>query len=201
MGGFNDAPDSVVVARLADDPAALEELFRRYRRIVLRYAARRCDRPSDVDDVVAATFLAALESAARYDVRKGEVRAWVLGIAHNQLGLLRRSDQRQRSLELVMGHRRELSEDAFSRLEEQIATAQDDAVVERALGQLPQEQREALLLVASDGLSPSEAAQVLGISASAFRVRLFRARRLIRSLLPMSTTNQPKYEVSTGVKK
>ncbi len=201
MEGFRDAPDSVVVARMADDPAALDELFGRYRRVVLRYAARRCDRPSDVDDVVAATFLAALESAARYDVRKGEVRAWLLGIAHNQLGLLRRSDQRQRSLELVLGRRRELSEDALSRLEEQIAATQDDAVVERALAQLPPEQREALLLVGSDGLTPSEAARVLGISAAAFRVRLFRARRLIASLLSVSMTDQPEYAVSTGVKR
>lgn len=101
----------------------------------------------------------------------------------------------------MLGRRRELSEDALSRLVEQIAAAQDDAVVERALAQLPPEQREALLLVGSDGLSPSEAARVLGISAAAFRVRLFRARRLIASLLPVSMADQPEYAVSTGVKR
>ena len=67
MEGFRDAPDSVVVASLADDPVALAELFGRYRRVVLRYAARRCDRASDVDDVAAATFLAAFESRAQGD--------------------------------------------------------------------------------------------------------------------------------------
>jgi RNA polymerase sigma factor (sigma-70 family) len=73
---------------LAEDPEAFAELFRRYRRVVVLYVARRCDRAADVDDVVDETFLGALEAAERYDPRKGEVRAWLLGIARNQLGLL-----------------------------------------------------------------------------------------------------------------
>lgn len=184
MASYRDAPDVVVVAHLAQDPVALEELFRRHRRAVLGYAARRCQRPADVDDVVAATFLAALESAARYDAAKGEVRAWLLGIAHNQLALLRRREGRQRSVEGAIGGRAELSEDAFHRLVEQIAAAQDGAAMQRALEQLPADQREALLLVGGDGLTPKEAAAALAISATAFRVRLFRARRAMQALLP-----------------
>lgn len=184
MASYRDAPDAVVVAHLAQDPAALEELFRRHRRAVLGYAARRCRRPADVDDVVAATFLAALESASRYDPAKGAARAWLLGIAHNQLALLRRREGRQRSVEGAVGGRAELSEDAFSRLVEQIAAAQEGAAMQRALEQLPADQREALLLVGGDGLTPKEAAAALAISAAAFRVRLFRARRAMRALLP-----------------
>ena len=70
-----------------------------------------------------------------------------------------------------------------------------------SLSYLPPEQRDALLLVGSDGLSPSEAAEVLGISSAAFRVRLFRARRLMRSLLPPPASNQPRYAVPTEVEK
>ena len=184
MGPLRNAPDDVVVGRLAKDPAALEELFRRYRRIVLLYAARRCRRPADVDDVVAATFLAALESCERYDPRRGEVRPWLLGIARNQLGLLRRGEQRQQGLAFAAGAAGELSEDAFARLLEQIAAAQESVAMQRALARLPEDQREALLLVSRDDLSQKEAAAVLGITATAFRVRLLRARRAMRSLLP-----------------
>lgn len=193
MASYRDAPDVVVVGHLAADPAALEELFRRHRRAVLAYAARRCRRPADVDDVVAATFLAALESAARYDPAKGEARAWLLGIAHNQLALLRRREGRQRSLEGAIGERAELSEDAFNRLVEQISAAQDNAGMQRALEQLPADQREALLLVAGDGLTPKEAAAALAISAAAFRVRLFRARRAMRALLPSPAETSPAH--------
>jgi RNA polymerase sigma factor (sigma-70 family) len=184
VASYRDAPDAVVVGRLARDPVALEELFRRHRRAVLGYVARRCQRPADVDDVVAATFLAALESAPRYDPAKGEVRAWLLGIAHNQLALLRRREGRQRDVEGAISGRAELSEDAFNRLVEQISAAQDGAAMQRALEQLPADQREALLLVGSDGLTPKEAATVLGVTDAAFRVRLFRARRAMRAMLP-----------------
>lgn len=193
MASYRDAPDAVVLGHLAQDPVALEELFRRHRRAVLEYAARRCQRPADVDDVVAATFLAALESASRYDPAKGEVRAWLLGIAHNQLGLLRRREGRERSVEGAFGGRAELSADAFNRLIEQIAATQDDVRMQRAPAQLPADQREALLLVGSDGLTPKEAAAAPAISAAAFRVRLFRARRALRALLQGVAETSPTH--------
>lgn len=49
--------------------------------------------------------------------------------------------------------------------------------VDEALKSLSREDREALLLVAWEELTPSQAAGSLGISATAFRVRLHRARR------------------------
>jgi DNA-directed RNA polymerase specialized sigma24 family protein len=41
-----------------------------------------------------------------------------------------------------------------------------------------------LLLIAWEDLTPAQAADALGISATAFRVRLFRARRRLRAALP-----------------
>jgi RNA polymerase sigma factor (sigma-70 family) len=155
------------------------------------YAARRCERPADVDDVVAETFIAVLEAAGRYDPSRGEVRAWLLGIAHNQLGLLRRNESRQRGLEVAARREVGLSEDGVSRLLEQISAVQEGITMQRALGQLTDDQREALLLVSRDDLSLKEAAAVVGISAAAFRVRLFRARRTMQALMPPPDTDIP----------
>lgn len=174
---------------MAANPDAFEELFRRYRRVVLRYVARRCERPADVDDVVTETFLAVLDAADRYDPGKGEVRPWLLGIAHNQLGLQRRSESRQRGLAATAGTAVALSEDAFTGLLEQISAAQEGQAMRRALGQLNDDQREALLLVSRDELSPKEAAAVVGVSAAAFRVRLFRARRAMQALMSPAGTD------------
>lgn len=58
----------------------------------------------------------------------------------------------------------------------------------QALGELTELEREALLLVAWDGLEPFDAAQVAGCSADAFEVRLVRARaRLTRGMTEPST--------------
>ena len=58
-----------------------------------------------------------------------------------------------------------------------------DPALEEALRRLSLDDREALLLVAWEELTPSEAARSLGISATAFRVRLHRARRRLRAAL------------------
>lgn len=66
-----------------------------------------------------------------------------------------------------------------------------DPELEIALGLLSASDREALLLVAWEDLTPKEAAAALGISQTAFRVRLHRARkRLLRYLDQTQNTHQ-----------
>jgi RNA polymerase sigma-70 factor (ECF subfamily) len=71
-----------------------------------------------------------------------------------------------------------------------------DAVARRgelraALGSLSAEDRQMVLLVAWDGLTPTEAAEVLGISAVAARSRLHRARsRAQAALASLAPTGQ-----------
>ena len=57
------------------------------------------------------------------------------------------------------------------------------ARLERALGSLPPLYREVLLLVAGEGLSPTEAAKACGITADALRKRLSRARAMLARAL------------------
>ena len=58
-----------------------------------------------------------------------------------------------------------------------------DPELDSALRALRTSDREALLLVAWEDLSPTQAAEALGISSTAFRVRLFRARRRLQAAL------------------
>jgi RNA polymerase sigma factor (sigma-70 family) len=58
-----------------------------------------------------------------------------------------------------------------------------DPTLDRALRALSRLDREALLLVAWEDLTPGQAAKALGISPVAFRVRLLRARRRFRTSL------------------
>jgi RNA polymerase sigma-70 factor (ECF subfamily) len=56
------------------------------------------------------------------------------------------------------------------------------AEISRALDQLPNDQREALLLVAVEGTSYADAAGILGIPAGTLMSRLGRARAALRAL-------------------
>lgn len=60
------------------------------------------------------------------------------------------------------------------------------AEMARALDRLPDEQREALLLVVLDGASYQEAADMIGIPAGTLMSRLGRARAALRTLTGMS---------------
>lgn len=77
---------------------------------------------------------------------------------------------------------RELAQVHFGRL----YRAQGRAILAyalRAMSELGDEDRELLLLISWEELSPGEAARVLGISSLAARSRLHRARRRLRTLL------------------
>jgi RNA polymerase sigma-70 factor (ECF subfamily) len=152
------------------DEAQLELLFRRHYRDVAAYVRRRAS-PDLVEDVVAETFLVAWR---RLDEVPVDARPWLLGVARKTLATQRRSVARRRSL--------------LTRLEAFPSQGEPDeqptglGVVE-ALMRLSETDREAITLVAWDGLSPSEAALVVGQSPVAFRVRLHRAKQRLRRRL------------------
>jgi DNA-directed RNA polymerase specialized sigma24 family protein len=58
-----------------------------------------------------------------------------------------------------------------------------DPEIDQALRALSPTDREALLLVAWEDLTPTQAAHALGINATAFRVPLLRAHRRLQALL------------------
>jgi RNA polymerase sigma-70 factor (ECF subfamily) len=175
--------DEDLVAALRTDRAALEELYRRHVRGLTRYAARRMRDPYEAADLVAATFLEAVESSARYDPRRGRPLAWLTGIAANLAGVQeRREAAAARALQRLDGQRT-LEQDDFDRLERQIDAARQLDRARAALARLSAVEREMLALVGEEGLLPAEAARLLGISPVAARMRLARARRKARQAL------------------
>src|ERR1700676_5360839 len=70
--------------------------------------------------------------------------------------------------------------------------------LERALGQLPVEQRETILLVGLEGLAYEEAAAILGVPIGTVRSRLSRARDNLRRLMDM-TGDDAKAPMATTV--
>ena len=66
-----------------------------------------------------------------------------------------------------------------------------DPSLDRALRSLSRLDREALLLVAWEDLTPKQAARALGINATAFRVRLLRARRKLQASLEEAAAPAP----------
>lgn len=168
------------VSQIATNPTAFEAFYRRHVRTVSRFAARRCDTAADVADVVSTTFLAALDSCGQFDRRRGTPRAWLLGIAAHQITALHRRERLERTTAARWGRREPLREDETAAWQARLEAERLAPPIADALARLPASERELLLLVAYDDLTPSEAASVLGISPVAARVRLSRARQRLR---------------------
>jgi RNA polymerase sigma-70 factor (ECF subfamily) len=147
----------------------LKELFERHHAAVNAYVRRRT-RPEAVDDIVAETFLVAWRRLEQVPI---DSLPWLLAVARNVNATQRRAVRRQLALVERLGWVRQET------VEPPDASTSAGPVAE-ALALLSEKDREAITLVAWDGLSPAEAARVVGQSSASFRVRLHRAKRRLR---------------------
>lgn len=134
--------------------------------------ARRHIAVDDVKDVVAETFLHAWR---RWDGVPQPPIPWLIGTARKVIGNQRRAAKRRSALQ----DRLLLLDAAAASADDAGVLATDRIAAIEALAALPEQQREALLLIAWDGLTPDQAAAVLGIRSGAFRVRAHRARKAL----------------------
>jgi RNA polymerase sigma-70 factor, ECF subfamily len=148
------------------DLAAHLETLRRYARVLTRNG-------TEADDLVQGALLRALEGQASF--RKGsDLRVWLMSILHNHHIDRLRSKSAATAREtawadLAPGFAPPAGEHA-ARLEQ----------LRTALMALPEDQREALHLVAIEGLSVAEAADVLSVPAGTVMSRVGRARAALR---------------------
>jgi len=164
-----------------------EGLFRENYAAVRGYALRRAT-PEAAQDVVADTFLVAWR---RLDDVPDDALPWLYGVARRVLANQRRTASRGAALERRLAG---AGSGAGSTLDP-CETAGEAQLVREALGRLSDSSREALLLVAWDGLSAARAARAAGCSRATFAVRLHRARaRLAMELAALESAPAPNLE-------
>lgn len=155
--------------------ARLEDLWHAHAPQVQAYAYRHT-RSEDVPDIVAEVFLTAWR---RIDDVPEDAVPWLLATARNVMGTAMRSRSRKPQVPVDPAvSLRTLASDVPNPAD--LAADRDHLLA--ALASLSQGDREALLLVAWDGLTNAQAARVLGISEGTFRVRLSRARARLDAL-------------------
>ncbi len=158
-----------------------EQIYSEHGHAVHRYALRRTER-SAADDIVAEVFLIAWR---RLEDVPADPRGWLLAVARRVASNAQRSSDRRAAL-------RKRLEGASAPAAGETRKVGSARAIE-ALLSLAEADREALTLIAWDGLSHREAAQVLGVKASTFGVRLHRARRRLKRALaqPQSPIQTP----------
>ena len=142
---------------------------------------RRLVAPSSVEDALQDAYVAVWRSAESY---RGEASAksWLYGIARRRAA---RTWRRRAGEPMAMVPLHELGAQAgWGRDPESLTQAHEDADrVHHGLDLLSEHDREVVVLCDLEGLSGPEAADVLGITPNATRVRLHRARLRLMAVL------------------
>jgi RNA polymerase sigma-70 factor, ECF subfamily len=175
-------------------------LYREHVGRVTNFAARRVSSPGEVSDLVAATFLSALERADSFDSSKGDAAAWLLGIAAKLLANQRRRAVREQLARARFDARALLSADEVETLLARMDASVEAGQVRAAMETLSEPYQEVLLLASESSLSPAAAAKALEISPTAFRVRLSRARRALRRAMQSQPARPAVREDDTTMK-
>jgi RNA polymerase sigma-70 factor, ECF subfamily len=138
----------------------------------------------EADEVAQEVFLRAWRGLARFEER-AQFSTWLYRIAFNEA-------QRRRSRRALPRAEADPDrEDPIAALPEspdlgpeaQTLSREFEQILERALGQLPAEWRDAVVLRDLEGLSTDEAAEIVGVRQTAFKSRLHRGRMQLRALL------------------
>lgn len=138
-----------------------------------RYALVLTRDPDQAEDLVQETLVRAIAGARTWQPGR-DVRPWLLAILHNTHVSRQRRGRLERNLAEQSGLTAPQSLPAPQT--EQVHLSQTMA----ALMQLPEEQREVLVLIAFEGMSYRDAAEVLGIPIGTLMSRLGRARQALR---------------------
>lgn len=176
--------DAELITGLRLDPGLLGLLYERHAAAVYRYLARRTA-VAAAEDLLAEVFTAALTSRHRVRAhRSGSALPWLYGIAGNVL----RSHLRHPDRHPPVGV--ELSVD-WDAVDDRVDAQSQRRQLRRALEGLTVVERDLLLLVAWEHLTVTEAATALGITATAARSRLHRARRHAEHVLASGSFPPP----------
>ena len=161
----------------AGDRRAWTRLVERHLSAVVGYAWHLLDSHAEAEDVAQETFVRLLSKVGQWQPGGASLRAWLYRVATNLC-----IDQRRlrRTIGLADAPEPPRAAETEAELDQYLDRRR---LVRRALQELPEGQRMAIILIYYHGFTNREAAELMGVSVDAVESRLARARRALRRRL------------------
>jgi RNA polymerase sigma-70 factor (ECF subfamily) len=191
-------PDRAAVEAARLDAGRFEALYRKYVAQIYTFALYETRDHHAAEDLTEQVFLNALRGLSGFRELdpdgRSSFRVWLFQIARNLLANNRRTDRRHPTAPLELASTVAAPDDPA-----QAAIARDEAErVWRAVDQLPDERRRAVLLRFVDELSAAEIGDILGRSEGSVRVLIHRALKAVGAELSRAGSGTSR-DVVTGV--
>lgn len=189
-GGCSAFEERLIARVLEGDAEAAEALVRQFGGAMLAVTGRILRSGDDAEDALQDAFVQVFQKLGSF--RRGcRLSTWLHRVAVNAALLKLRSRKRRREVPLEALSSRFDGDGAQVQLEDrrsfdpglQMDTAERRRIVHRQLERLPGRQREIIILRDLEGLDTEETARILGITVTAAKVRLHRARQALLALL------------------
>jgi RNA polymerase sigma-70 factor (ECF subfamily) len=183
-----DPSDQRLIAGAASgDTDAIGLLYDRYGRPAYSLAKRICGDDGIAEDVVQESFLALWRDPQRFDPARGTFGSWLMTLVHHKaVDAVRRESATRRRTAPGAGGAEEWNAPPGPGADHAALGSVLAGQVRDALGDLPDEQREALALAYYGGYTQREVAAITGVPIGTVKSRMFTGvQRLRRLLLPL----------------
>jgi RNA polymerase sigma-70 factor (ECF subfamily) len=202
MPRAQNPPEDDLLRRAArGEEAAFVQIYRAHQATLYRFALRMTGSAWNAEEIVQESFMALLRNAERYDASRGELGAFLFGMARNFV----RKRTARRPAELPFADDGELPHGTSAAAHagargpanpaELAEQTQRIEQVRRAVLELPEEFREAVALCDLEEMSYEEAARLLDCPIGTIRSRLHRGRTLLAAQLEI-LRERPRKAVS-----
>jgi len=183
-----EAPDDQLAASaIAGDERAFARLIARHKDGLYRFIRRYTGNPDEAYDLLQETFAAAWTALKRYDAARS-FPTWLRSIALNKC----RDWSRRRAVRRWLTRSDPIDSQAGLNLTDDAPSPETSMVerqrlsrLDRAVANLPPGLKEPLILTALEELSQEEAGRILGLTAKAIELRVYRARKALADALAL----------------
>jgi RNA polymerase sigma-70 factor (ECF subfamily) len=185
-----DEEQALINRCLAGDTEGFRPLVHRYQRIAFSVALRMLGTRADAEDVAQQAFVDAFAALDRFagEGRSNAFATWLLRIVINRAKDVLKSKKRTEApLEVEVASDGAAFAHAPTSPEASVGQAEQRQLLEAALMRVPAKYREILILKDVEDLSYEEIRTILGLPITTLKIRVVRARAMMRAELETKT--------------
>jgi RNA polymerase sigma-70 factor, ECF subfamily len=150
-----------------------EQAFDDHHKAIYRFVYRLTGRPDLAEDITQDCFLAILRDPQRWNAARGGMKTYLFAIARNLAFKRYRDDHSDQQLE----------QDRALSITDRRMDQELPVLVAQMVSQLPELQREALILFEYEGFQLNEISQIVNADVGVVKSRLHRAREKLKQVL------------------